>query len=366
MKISPSIVATILFVLHVGKGETGTDAATLIQNKTTDGKSGNGTDITEAVFHVRRRRQGDGRAPSRPSKIPVAPRGSGTMAFALAESQINVMYEASKLNRLASNFLVGPIEWWIEEGREIYDRFNGWSTFTETTIVAKEDGVCHAVFGPGINPLDMWQNLNPFIERIEGSDCVVRRGFHESYYNSYYEEFRNDLETCLYSCPNQRHCQLAISGYSQGGAVAIVAAIDLRQYNPTTITFGGTQAILPSEGECADFNANNHYQLVVTLEGTYDGISVQPNPFFAKNYGHFMLLDEDPSMIGYPGFNVRDFVRLPLCYIQHLIGFYIIRLKNIRDRGNFPIPVGKWGAGHWCNYDDECDSGKCSRRLCQS
>jgi len=294
---------------------------------------------------------------------------SGTINFYLSKSQIESIYDATRLNKLASNFISGPIDWNIEKGRQEYALFDGWTNFRDTALVAKSktNGVCHLVLGTGITPWDLWQNLNPFTSRMPGTECDVRKGYYDAYFNvPYYGELRTSVSTCLSSCNAQgKQCPLVISGYSQAGAIAVISAIDLRQFNPTTITFGATQALVPYNGECKQFNANTHFRIVSVTGRFYDGITVQINPFFAKHYGHFLILEDDDTMFGYPGFNVDTMNRFPMNHFAHLPYFYSHRIQRMLERGCFPIPVGKWGRGHWCNYPDECSSNSCEDHECQ-
>ena len=99
------------------------------------------------------------------------------------------------------------------------------------------------------------------------------------------------------------------------------------------------------------------------VDGEYDRVATQASPFFAKHLGHMLLLDDSNFLIGYPGYNTGGIVRNPQSYRAHAPERYLERLEFIRNRGCFPVPVGKWEIGHRCNYDDECDSGNCRKRL---
>ena len=110
---------------------------------------------------------------------------------------------------------------------------------------------------------------------------------------------------------------------------------------------------------CTDFNAQNHYRIIATTDRMYDSVAVMFSPFGGVHMGHVLLMENDPTMFGYPGFNPTPSFRLPLNFIAHLPWFYSGRIERIMERGCFPVPVGKWLKGHWCNYDDECVSNDC-------
>jgi hypothetical protein len=154
----------------------------------------------------------------------------------------------------------------------------------------------------------------------------------------------------LYSCP-------------LGGAVAVIASVDLKHYNPIVITFGAPQPFLLFLGECYEFNTANHYQFVNVLANRYDQVTQQINPYSAEHLGHkLLLLDGEDTMIGHPWDSTID-IRRPQSLIPHLL--YFERIKRIYERGCFPVIVGGWPNGHDCRYSDECDSGNCVDERCQ-
>lgn len=202
---------------------------------------------------------------------------------------------------------------------------------------------------------------------MENTDCRVRKSLKDIYFNRYYEDLKKETKQCLRSCRHQGagdFCPLAVSGYSQGGGVAYIAAIDLRKYNPTTITFGATQGIIyPGKGNnpCTDFDAENHYRFVTTRLRFYDQIAVQPSPYGARHAGQLLHLDPDEKYLGYPGLNAPE-TRLPFFFLPHLPNMYIYRIQQLMDT-NCRIAAVKWQPGHWCGYDDECASGICAKKL---
>ena len=148
-----------------------------------------------------------------------------------------------------------------------------------------------------------------------------------------------------------------------GGAVAAVASVDLKHYNPIVITFGAPQPFLLSLGECPIFDAARHYQFVNVFANHYDRVAQQINPYRAHHLGNLLLLDDGNSnMIGHPRDSTME-TRTPQSYIPHLL--YFDRIDQLYHRGCFPIVVGAWPKGHDCRYSDECDSGNCIQQQCQ-
>ena len=323
-----------------------------------------------------------------------------TVDFYISRKKMRTIYEAVKLNIWALNFVVGPIDKRQKELEERYERFQGFTNTLDTAIVAKSEGVCHVAFGPGVLIRDckyllecflisskrlyfpnfvkktylnyvihycsVIQNLNPINEDIENSDCRVRKSYKDIYFNSYHDELKKEIRQCVRSCRHKGEgdlCPLVVSGFSQGGGVAYVAAIDLRKYNPVTVTFGATQGII-SAGKrgkpCKDFDAEKHYRFMTTHPNIYDLIPAQANIVGGRHAGHLLYLDEDEKYLGYPGFSPPE-IRIPSLFSLHFPNKYAYRIQQL-VKTNCRIAAVKWQPGHWCNYDDECASGTCQKR----
>ena len=232
-------------------------------------------------------------------------------------------------------------------------------------------GECLVFFQEGANIIaENIRNLNPFTCRVEGTDCNVRSGYYRKYDGvSYSEEFRQAIDTCVNSCPGG--CDLYFTGYSQFGAHAVAAAIDFRQYNPYVVSFGATRAVIRPRcvfgycyNGCRDFDETRHFLFVNINEAGYDLVPNTFNPFFAVHRGHVLLLDDKTTYtIGYPGLN-NDRNRVPAALSAHDEGQYQSRIQRLLLSGCDVIPVAKWNQGHYCHYDDECQSGSCKRKVC--
>ncbi|CAB9497344.1 expressed unknown protein [Seminavis robusta] len=294
---------------------------------------------------------------------------------ALDASTLDVIADASNLVQLPPRTSPDTLK---EQNQVAFDMFNVYRDLDDRVVVAKSktNGACHLAFGvPGGTPFDNLQNLNPFTTQI--GDCAVRTGYVMGYNMSKADEFHLELQSCLASCVGEDTCPLIISGYSQGGAIAIVAAIDLVEYSPITVTFGATAAIVNPQHtlsflrddtyQCTDFVPERHYQFVNMVDGKYDCVALGVNPFSATHSGRLLLLDENTDhFVGSPGvFQVADDSRRePSSNRAHRPDLYKERMEKLLRGGCSVLPVGKWETAHDCNYNDECSSGLCQDNAC--
>jgi len=84
---------------------------------------------------------------------------------------------------------------------------------------------------------DWWQNINLGTQGIcHGDDdddcCSVRQGYHDAYLQpNYREEMEEAIHNC--ACPT---CDVVLTGHSQGGAIAAVAAVVLADLDPCQVS----------------------------------------------------------------------------------------------------------------------------------
>lgn len=140
----------------------------------------------------------------------------------------------------------------------------------------------------------------------------------------------------------------------------MIMSIDLRHYNPTTITFGSPRPfMIDQKNPCDDFLADRHYRLVNTEDGGYDSVAYGTTSG-SESLGELLLLDDVNWPIAGPG---NDNQREPRLSDAHRQSLYLDRINNMVSRDCFPVPVGVWPAGHVCTQDDECE-GSCASGLC--
>lgn len=181
----------------------------------------------------------------------------------------------------------------------------------DQAFVAKKDNVCYGAFQGTMPPewapysklekmeliRDWGDNANAWNGQKCG--CYVRRGFLDMYNNPHYiTDFRKKVKECVHSCSGSK-CELVLTGHSQGGALAVIAAIDLHIHNPYVFTFGAPAAI---HRPCKYINEDRIYQYknTVSYNGRlhYDLVSVLP--FADTDTGrHFVLGDSTQSVAHY-------------------------------------------------------------------
>ncbi|CAB9515266.1 expressed unknown protein [Seminavis robusta] len=271
----------------------------------------------------------------------------------------------------------GPIEDLVPELEKVYERVDAFSDIDDQALIVKtkDTQLCFAAFQASDRGdrmvegwigyiLDQWHNINPFTYKIKGTDCKIRQGTFDAYNTTYKVDFRRALNACVESCGDEQ-CPLVLAGDSQGGAVAMAAAIDVTQlYDPTVITFAAPKALVKSM-PCSILNTEKHFRFVNTdVQGRYDLVVNQVNIFNEKHTGWTLLLDDINFPLGSPGLDdSRD--RCPGTNDLHEYTIYRDRVQAIIDRDCFPLPVGGWPDGHYCRFDDECQTNQCHQRRCK-
>ena len=266
-------------------------------------------------------------------------------------------------------------------GKAKYEFYKEWIDDNGgTTLIVKEsntqDPVCHGVFrtnttssAPGLNPIDQWQTVLPRPRRIKNSDCKVSRGFFEDVLKTgYIDQVRRAVSNCVALCPDE-NCPLILSGWGIGAGNALVAAIDLREYQPQIITFGGMRTIVGDDPDfpCHDLDTTRHFRFVSTnREGEYDEIVRQRHPPNNVQVGHAILMEDGQNYpMAYTGLD-DDTSRGPGNVKVHERAEYQQRVDQMIaiNEACYPIPVGNWPLGHKCGYNDECANGNCRRNTC--
>jgi hypothetical protein len=188
----------------------------------------------------------------------------------------------------------------------------------DQAFVAKADGVCYGVFQGTIPKILFWEDITAR-ERVDflrnwGENfkplngqkcgCFVRRGFLDMYNREYIADFCKSVNKCVHSCA-RGNCELVLTGHSQGGGIAMVAAIDLHVHNPYVIMFGGPPAV---RRPCKYINKDRIYQFKNTLVNAanhhlrYDIVTVLPGA--DQDIGRHFLL-------GYGGESVAHYASPP-------------------------------------------------------
>jgi hypothetical protein len=166
------------------------------------------------------------------------------------------------------------------------------------------------------------------------------------------------------------------------GAIAAVAGLAMADLNPYVITFGQPATI---DAPCNMISSERWYRFVNTKAADKVGITYDPVPFVpglgADDFGHMILLSEDPTGVAYIGLNVQESfgplntlgleahsmrAAAPPAFSNPQVPQvefpgYLDRLeKLVQHTKVFPIRANGYRAGTLCSKDKECMSGKCA------
>lgn len=175
----------------------------------------------------------------------------------------------------------------------------------DKAIAVYQEGICFGAFQATTwSSADWGQNLDPGMaddvcSPHNGICCPSRRGFRNAYQNvSYLSEFEQTLEECKQEkCGDGKECDLILTGYSQGGAVAMVGAVFL---NPTAVfTFGQPPTM---EDPCYAYDTSRVFRYVNTAV-TYGEMRYDIVPFLGigpiDHMGHLLVLSDDTENVAY-------------------------------------------------------------------
>eukprot|EP00957_Ditylum_brightwellii_P143772 10954734-Ditylum_brightwellii.AAC.1 len=131
-------------------------------------------------------------------------------------------------------------------------------------IVTRVDGYCYAAFrGLEIANLADWaQQLDPHTDKVcnDNEDCCyARQGIVRAYEASFKDQLEADLEACVASCKHPEDDCTIMTGHSQGGAIANIAAFTNVKLNPYVITFGQPASVYEP---CPDIISERYYRYI--------------------------------------------------------------------------------------------------------
>ncbi|CAB9524515.1 expressed unknown protein [Seminavis robusta] len=300
-----------------------------------------------------------------------------------------------------------------------YDLLKRFTVEPDQAFVAKKDGYCYGVFRGTTMSWDDWrQNFRMGSEVICGSDnmavpntpkqpvcCAARAGFYDAYHTSYFQDFEKAIRRCAQDCLNPDEC-VVLTGHSQGGSIAAVAAVTLADINPYVITFGQPPTLAPG---CPYISNERWYRWVNTRDSDTLGITYDPIPFspsFGTGcWGHFLVLGNDPSGVAYLGLdNQQSLAPMDPLGVAHSKSEYVDRIaglidyhmnvsldnlaelarrarnatiekENASNSSNTthgkralsktpisePIPADGYATGSLCSINEECLSGLCEQ-----
>jgi pimeloyl-ACP methyl ester carboxylesterase len=230
-------------------------------------------------------------------------------ALVLSESVMKLVKESARLSELA-----------YEETAPDDTVTHDYSTFgyfddepDQALVVKTTDGYCYVAFRGTSLTFDDWgQNLElgnmDVCIQLDGVEkcCTSRIGFFHAYDAKYRTDVEDSVRECAKSCPNKDEC-VVITGHSQGGAVAAVAALLLADLNPTVITFGQPPTV---NAPCDLLTTDRIYRFVNTKD-TDVGIAYDPVPMApglgADHFGNMIILSDDPTGVAFIGLDANEY-----------------------------------------------------------
>jgi hypothetical protein len=322
------------------------------------------------------------------TNVPVDPLSIMPGTNILSNELMNFASEMVFISRVAYN----------ETPADFFSGSTRYEDGIDAAILVKLDNKCIVAFqATTASILDWIQNI-PFHESIEflsatGKACRTQRGFHNAYFKvDYLDTLHQDIRDCISACPDG-DCELILTGSSQGGAVAAVAAVAMDDLHPRLITFGQPATLFDVENgtSCSDIIPQERYIRFVntaerplnTLPGQhqssanvtvlqYDPVVMLPARFNATDHlGNLILLGDGKSshLALYPQGQREDVPpSLFANFDTHLMVAYIAKFQKILEQaGEDPVAVDGFLDSAMCNYDSECQSdSRCYNRTCTS
>jgi hypothetical protein len=247
----------------------------------------------------------------------------------------------------------------------------------QALMVKTKDGYCFGAFrGTVMTWLDWKQNLHMGKKDVCANKicCSTRAGFYNAYITNYTRYFEESLRACAKTCTRGPDDCVVLTGHSQGGAIAAVAALFLADLNPYVITFGQPNTI---DAPCELTSSERWYRYVNTKASKKVGLVYDPVPFVpglgAASFGHMILLSN--GGVSYVGLDAQDSFS-PLNFggfeshsMQNTTEYpgYLVRIEAIVDKhthnnassSTYPVRTSGYVANSLCTEDIECESQTC-------
>jgi hypothetical protein len=282
------------------------------------------------------------------SLIPLA--ASSTLGEDLIELSFRGMELAAAVQRQDPNAVVGS-KFYIDG--------------PNAALFVKEGDYCFISFdSTKPNGADWWQNLDPSYDEIcssSGDCCGARAGFVRAYMSpNYKDSLEADVRLCMATCPQ---CEAVLVGHSQGGAVALVAAIAMADIKPSIITFGQPASIV---GSCPLVDVDKYYRFVNTIVDAYGNLDYDPVSYFsirADQMGKlFIMGNDDENVVYYGDGNGPNPILFGFQFNAHDLSAHVNSLQSYLGKGE--IGTSGWRVGFSCNVNEECMDKSCVDGQC--
>ncbi|KAG7344415.1 lipase class 3 [Nitzschia inconspicua] len=247
----------------------------------------------------------------------------------------------------------------------------------QALTVETSDGHCFVAFRGSSLTIDDWsQNLtigsqNVCVDVAGTTECcTVRAEFYDVYDTVYRKDMEDTLRKCASKCENKDDCTI-ITGYSQGGAIAAVAAVFLADLNPYVITFGQPPTLV---APCNLVTTERIFRYVNTMKTdlsiAYDPVTMTPG-LDANHFEKMIVLGDDPTGVAFVGLDDQEFLQQNLNGIaaHYMTGNgtdpgYIDRIDALTaPNATYPIRSNGFMLGSTCSINAECESNECSKEL---
>jgi Lipase (class 3) len=255
--------------------------------------------------------------------------------------------------------------------------------------------VCFVVFRGTTKTLQDWlQNVGFGFQRVcnrpakngtsTDSQCwSIRNGFYDAFFKvSYFDEFIHDIYECAGTTlfhGEQRTRDVVVTGHSQGGSVASIAAMHLHDLNPTVVTFGQPRTCCQQDAyKTTNFfvNPSMQYHYVnsileiggdkMTVEAVlYDPITLYYWPRTSHLGQYLFLSPNDVSAMALMPIdkNQYRFLESDSTFGAHSIKLYSKRLYDIRQyyakTSSKTVSLDGYATDTYSSVAQECRSKRC-------
>eukprot|EP00594_Rhizosolenia_setigera_P000266 CAMPEP_0178945612 /NCGR_PEP_ID=MMETSP0789-20121207/3829_1 /TAXON_ID=3005 /ORGANISM="Rhizosolenia setigera, Strain CCMP 1694" /LENGTH=434 /DNA_ID=CAMNT_0020625517 /DNA_START=298 /DNA_END=1599 /DNA_ORIENTATION=- len=328
---------------------------------------------------------------------------------------MQLLYESCNLSMLAYNYYKTTDESGnpkdFTRSRSDYDKYEQFLEGYDEVIFASLDGRCFVSFRgtDSSNSEDLISNVGLTYDQISplydsSSECTVSSaprflggGYSQVFWNALLIKnekgltIEDELNNCIMeNCPTREEDDecVILTGHSQGGSVANIAAIYFSHLNPVTVTFGQVNSV---RAGCDSISPERYYRIVNTVSMAsaqrpiqnyeYEAIGGIANlydfaPFFssqrADEYGHlFITAGGDTGML-YLGLNgkITDYGFSGVSVLAHDQDLYNMRMKYLLDsfdQVEVPLYIETKGFqnGTPCTHNIECYNKSCVNGVCE-